>query len=127
MIDLGSGWGTLVTTLARKFPDRQIIGYELSIIPWLFSLLIKQLLHLNNLTLYRKNFLHEDLSGAILLCYLLPENMALLAKKINQDQLPATLLISNTFALPDHKPQETLRIHDVYRSPLYIYKIRSTK
>tara|TARA_R110002094_G_scaffold147868_1_gene136764 strand:- start:31 stop:285 length:255 start_codon:yes stop_codon:yes gene_type:complete len=29
LIDLGSGWGTLVIALARKHPGQQVIGYEL--------------------------------------------------------------------------------------------------
>lgn len=30
IVDLGSGWGTLVIPLARKYPNQQVIGYELS-------------------------------------------------------------------------------------------------
>jgi hypothetical protein len=44
IIDLGSGWGSFVIPLARKYPDRKIIGYELSSVPYYFSLLLKRLL-----------------------------------------------------------------------------------
>jgi hypothetical protein len=123
IIDLGSGWGTLVTHLALKFPERQIIGYELSFAPWFFSLFIKHIYQLNNLTLYRKNFFKADLSGAVLLCYLLPSSMSVLEKKLQQDKKTASLLISNTFALPSCKIQKQIRIQDIYKSPVYIYDI----
>ena len=39
LIDLGSGWGTLVIAVAKKHPKNQIIGYELSWFPWMISIL----------------------------------------------------------------------------------------
>ena len=41
LIDLGSGWGTLVIAVAKKHPNNQIIGYELSWFPWMISVLFK--------------------------------------------------------------------------------------
>ena len=73
LIDLGSGWGTLVIELARTYPDQQVIGYELSWFPWLISIVRKYSLHLENLTLYRKDFKNAELSNsANLFCYLSP-------------------------------------------------------
>jgi tRNA G46 methylase TrmB len=56
IIDLGSGWGNVVIRLAKHYPNRQIIGYELSFLPWFTSLILKKLLGLSNLNLHRKNF-----------------------------------------------------------------------
>jgi hypothetical protein len=44
IIDLGSGWGNFVVRIAKRNPQRQVIGYELSLLPWLTSVLLKQLL-----------------------------------------------------------------------------------
>jgi len=35
IIDLGSGWGNFVIRIAKKYPHRKIVGYELSYLPWL--------------------------------------------------------------------------------------------
>ncbi len=123
LIDLGSGWGTMVTTLAIKFPERKIIGYEISFIPWVFSLAVKYFLQLKNLTLHHKNFLKVHLSDAALICYLLPKNMISLEKKLKQDKTTSSLLVSNTFALPSYKPLKVIRINDIYKSPIYLYEI----
>ena len=43
IVDLGSGWGTLVIALAGKYPNRQVVGYELSLVLKLLEKLIIQL------------------------------------------------------------------------------------
>ena len=76
VIDLGSGWGSFVIALARKYPDREIIGYELSSVPYYFSSLLKQFMGLDNLKLKREDFLRAELSCAsVLVCYLFPGGM----------------------------------------------------
>jgi ribosomal protein L11 methylase PrmA len=37
VMDLGSGWGTLAIAAARRFPEREVVGYELSWVPWAVS------------------------------------------------------------------------------------------
>ena len=126
IIDLGSGWGTLSFALARKYPERRVIGYELSWLPWAWSQLCKSIFRLHNLKLYRLNFLTAQLPEAsLLICYLHPKVMQALLKRLSSDgQKLNTLLISNTFALPENQPVETLRIDDLYRTPIYIYNLK---
>lgn len=125
VIDLGAGWGTLVIAVARKYPHRQIIGYELSLIPWFFSLIWKRILRLNNLELYRQDFLSADLSDAsVLLCYLFPAGMLSLQEKLRQEINQETLIISSTFALPSCHPTRVIRLNDIYRTPIYVYHQR---
>lgn len=122
LIDLGSGWGTLVIAVARKYPHQQVIGYELSWFPWFFSIIRKYSLGLDNLTLYRKDFKNAELSNAsILFCYLFPEGMVALHKKLNSELLNETLIVSNTFALPSCQPTKVIRLKDVYQTPIYVY------
>lgn len=125
IIDLGSGWGTLVVAAARQYPAQQVIGYELSWLPWLVSCLRKRYLRLDNLTLYRKDFNEADLSqAAILLCYLFPEGMAALAEKLTRQPSRAVDIISNTFALPACQATQTIRLNDIYKTPIYLYRWR---
>jgi hypothetical protein len=123
IFELGSGWGNLLIPLAKKYPQRKVIGYELSIVPWLTTLLLKNLLGLKNLEVYRKNFLHADLTNAsIILCYLYPKGMQDLGSKIKSQRSQLKYLISNNFALPTQQPIKTIQLDDLYQSPVYLYK-----
>ena len=122
LIDLGSGWGTLVIALARKYPRQQVIGYELSWFPWLVSIIRKYSLRLDNLTLYRQDFKKAELSNAsILFCYLFPGGMVALHKKLKRELLNEMLIVSNTFALPSCQPTKVIRLKDIYQTPIYVY------
>ena len=122
--DLGSGWGGLVIALARKHPNRRIVGYEISFVPWLISNLFKNVLKLKNLEVYQENFLQLDLSGAdVLVCYLHTEGMHEVAKKLTAERSTDGFLISNNFALPFCQPEKTMQVNDFYKSPIYRYRL----
>lgn len=124
IIDFGSGWGNLVIPIAKRYPHRQIIGYELSYLPWLTSRLLKQLLGLKNLTVHRQDFYQADLSSAsVLVCYLFPQAMQKISDKLRLEQSNVNFLISNNFALPSWQPIKTIQVDDFYKSPVYLYKI----
>jgi len=124
IFELGSGWGNLLIPLAKKYPEREVVGYELSLIPWLTSSLLKKILGLKNLQVHRQNFLRADLSRAsVILCYLFPAGMQGLENKLKADSDKPDYLISNNFALPSHTPDKTLQIDDFYRSPIYLYAL----
>ena len=126
LIDLGSGWGTLVIALARKYPRQQVIGYELSWFPWLVSIILKYSLRLNNLTLYRKDFKKAELGkSSNLFCYLSPEAMLSLQEKLKRELSNKILVVSNTFALPLYQPTKVIRLKDVYQTPIYVYSLTS--
>ena len=124
IIDLGSGWGTFVIRIAKKNPQRQIVGYELSLMPWLMSILFKKILGLKNLTLHRQDFYKTSLPAAsVLVCYLYPEAMSKIQDKLLLEQPEVDFLISNNFALPSRKPDKIVQLNDFYKSPVYLYKI----
>jgi len=123
IVDLGSGWGTLVIALAGKYPHRQVAGYEVSFIPWLFSSIRKSLSGLDNLTIYRKDFLNAALSDAsVLTCYLFPGGMVSLKDKLERDNMRQVLIVSSTFALPSSEPIKVVQVKDIYRTPVYLYR-----
>lgn len=120
LVDLGSGWGHLAFALACAFPNARIIGYENSLIPYLFSrLFIKK-----NLQFRYQDFLDSSLPTAdIAVCYLFPKAMTTLSSKLQTTPFPIKTLISSTFALPDHTPIQTLTLKDLYNTPIYLYQI----
>jgi hypothetical protein len=124
IIDMGSGWGNFVIRIAKRYPQRQIVGYELSYLPWLTSTLLKKALGLKNLTLHRQNFYKADLSTAsVLVCYLFPEAMDKISKKLRLEQASVNFVISNNFALPSWQHSKVICINDFYKSPVYLYDI----
>jgi 16S rRNA A1518/A1519 N6-dimethyltransferase RsmA/KsgA/DIM1 with predicted DNA glycosylase/AP lyase activity len=123
--DLGSGWGGLVIPLSKKYPDRKIVGYEVSFVPWLVSVLFRSVFGLRNLEIHRRNFLQADLSGAeVLICYLHTEGMSEVAKKLTLERNCDGFLISNNFGLPISQPEKTIQINDLYKSPIYRYRLK---
>ena len=124
IVDLGSGWGNFVIRIAKKHPQRQVIGYELSVLPWLISILLKKLFGLKNLTLHRQNFYNVDLPpSSVLVCYLFPVAMERIKDKLQLEQADISFLISNSFALPSWQPLKVVQVDDFYKSPIYLYKI----
>jgi hypothetical protein len=123
IFELGSGWGNLLIPLAKKFPQRKIIGYELSVMPWFTTVILKNLFGLKNIRVYRKNFLDADLTSAsVILCYLFPVGMQKIESKIKSQSGQLEYLISNNFSLPSHQAIKTIQLDDLYKSPVYLYK-----
>ncbi|MFY9073426.1 hypothetical protein CRU99_01420 [Malaciobacter mytili] len=120
IIDLGSGFGSLAIFLAVNLPNKKIIAYELSLVPYLISKLLKSLLKIKNLQIYKKDFLKEDLKNATLVCYLYFEGMKKLEKKLFDENINTTI-ISNTFSLHNIKPRKIQYAQDFFKSPIYIY------
>jgi len=124
IIDMGSGWGSFVLRIAKRNPQRQIIGYELSLLPWFTSVLLQKVLGLKNLTLHRQNFYSANLPAAsVLVCYLYPEAMKKIENKLILEQPKIDFLISNNFALPSWQSCKVIKLDDFYKSPIYLYKI----
>lgn len=124
IIDLGSGWGNFIIRSAKKYPQRQIIGYELSLLPWFISTLLKNILGLKNLTLHRQDFYNVNLPAAsVLVCYLFPGAMEKIKNKLALEQPDINFLISNNFAISSWQPFKIIKLNDIYRSPIYLYKI----
>lgn len=122
--DLGSGWGSLVIRLARKYPDRQVVAYEISFFPWLITIMFKRVFNLNNLTLHREDFLKADLSSAsVVICYLFPAAMAEIKNKLINGNSKLGFIISNNFALPSYQASKVIQLTDFYKSPVYLYRI----
>lgn len=121
IIDLGSGWGTLLIPLSHANREAQIIGYETSPIPFAFSYL--RTLLCPNLHIYRRDFFSVSLENAtMVICYLYPGAMQKLQRKFDQELKPGSWVISHTFALPDWKPVKIVQVDDLYRTKIYLYR-----
>jgi len=124
IFELGSGWGALAFALAKRFPDRRVIAYELSPLPWLISRLRNSLAPAPNLTIHRADFHQAPLAEAALVCcYLYPGAMARLRPKFEAELGPGAAVISNSFAVPGWPPAAVRRADDQYESLVYLYEM----
>jgi predicted O-methyltransferase YrrM len=122
--ELGSGWGILALALANHYPDQQVIGYEISPIPYVFSRCLKLFVHSPFLQLKRKNFFYVSLKEFdLIICYLYPGAMHQLKTKFEKELRPGTIIISHTFAVPGWTPSHFYKVDDLYQTPIYVYKI----
>lgn len=122
--ELGSGWGNLAMTLAKRFPERAVVGYELSPLPWLVSRLALRLWPRPNLALRRADFMAADLSDATLVvCYLYPGAMRRLREKLERELPAGALVVSNAFPVPGWRPTSVRQAADQYETPVYLYRM----
>jgi hypothetical protein len=65
-------------------------------------------------------FRHSLRRADVLVTYLSTQHMARLRDR--EDRLPP-VVVSVAFALPGRRPDTTLRAPDIYRTPVYIYRL----
>lgn len=124
IVELGSGWGTLIFPLARRFPQCQVVGYEISPIPYFVSKVRAFFFPLPNLRIIRKDFFTISLNQvSLIVCYLYPKAMDNLKKKFETEMKQNSFVISHTFAVPGWIPAEIKFVSDLYFTPIYFYKI----
>jgi SAM-dependent methyltransferase len=122
VVDLGGGYGTLVLAVAERCPRAEVVGYEISPIPFLISWVRVRLSRLPNVAVRFGDAFAAELDGVdLVLCYLTREPMARLGTKLGRELSAGAELICHTFALPGWEPQETIRAQDLYHTPVYRY------
>jgi len=125
IMDLGSGWGTLLLPLAKQFPKHQFIGIEYGCIPYWVSKLRSR--KIKNLTFYRQNFFNSDISKAdVIFMFLLSHLMKKVSIKCLAEAKEGCLLYVNRFSIPNMKPEKEVRLGSKYDT-YYVYKIHSKK
>lgn len=122
--ELGSGWGGLAFRISKDYPQAVLSGFEISFFPWLVSKIIGAVKQNAHLTFYRKNFYNESFHHAdVIVCYLYPGAMEKLKIKFEKELQPGTWVISNTFAVPGWVPHEVVRLKNLWKTEILIYKI----
>ncbi|MBP5352761.1 MAG: class I SAM-dependent methyltransferase [Alphaproteobacteria bacterium] len=121
VVDLGSGWGSLLLPLAAKFPQHTFIGYEIARLPLFISRLRAH--KMKNIRFVRQDILKADLSTVdIVFLFLLPSMMEKLTDKCRTEMKKSALIYSNRFKLPNIKEQQKVSLGSDYYS-YYIYKM----
>lgn len=122
--ELGSGWGGIALAAAKKYPQAQVIGFEGSPMPLLFSKLRAVCNpRVKNVTFIKKNFFEHDMHGVdVVLCYLSNPHMAQLEPKLH-DELPlGAQVISSTFFMPHWRVRDQKMVGGLYDTDVYVYE-----
>jgi len=123
-VDLGSGLGGTLRHIAAKRPDQQFVGIESAPVPFLLSWLLGKLLGTGNLRFVYGSFWKIDLSSFdVIYCFLSPVPMPDLFAKAKSEMKTGSHFISNSFKVPDHKPNRTVTVKDGRKTKLMIWKI----
>jgi SAM-dependent methyltransferase len=124
--DLGAGSGQLSWHIARALPEAEVVGVELSFLPWLRATLWQKLTRQNNLRYLRVDFWSMPVRDAdAVLTYLMEAIMPRVAAKLRAELRPRTLVISNKFALPGWEPEQTLPLQSAFSKRLLVYRQES--
>lgn len=117
-IDLGCGFGGVVRAVAGD--GRRAVGVETAPMAYLVSAVLSLLTGRGEIL--RRDLWTADLSGVdIAYAFLSPEPMPALYEKARSEMKPGSLLVSNSFAVPDVEPTEVWELSDRRQTQLYLY------
>lgn len=122
--ELGSGWGGLARALALANPGREVIGLERSFAPWCAAVCFRAVFGPRNLRFRLADFTRADLSDAdVAVCYLSGETLSRAVSLLERALPKGCHVVSATFAWPGRVALDTARAGDLYRSPVYLYRL----
>lgn len=105
--DLGSGNGSFLLKLAKKYPKSMVVGFEISLFHYLYILLKKLFTH-STANIKFKNFFKQDISNVdIFYCYLWPSIMKKVIIKFDKEAKKSARLIVYAFPIDGRKPDIT--------------------
>jgi len=121
VMDLGSGWGTLLLPLAKKFPQHRFIGVEHGFLPcWISKLRARKM---NNITFLRQDFFNTDISKAdVIFLFLMTKLMNKIAAKCQSETRKGTLIYANRFPMKSIKPERKVSLGSKFYT-YYVYKM----
>ncbi|MBU0993365.1 MAG: class I SAM-dependent methyltransferase [Proteobacteria bacterium] len=121
-IDIGCGDGRALRKACRLYNVRGI-GYEVNPLAFLKAKCLS--LGHKNIRIFFKNFFKDKLSDAdVIFCYLFPDVMKQVSKKLKSELKPGTVIGSCNFELPGFVPEKVLRPgNSLHNDPIYIYRM----
>jgi hypothetical protein len=122
--DLGCGLGGVIVALGRHRPDARIVGVESAPVPYVLTWLRLKLGGPANVTLDFGDYRARSLAPFDLVyVFLSPVPMADLYRQAQAEMRPGSLLVSNSFSVPDVVPNRTVEVDDGRRTRLYVWEM----
>ena len=117
---LGSGFGSLLIPIAKKFPHLKVVGIENS--PFVFLISKSFSWMYPNVEIKKNDFFEDNLGGnKLLVCYLYPVAMEKLQSKFFLELDDKTWIVTHTFAFRGLKESNLYYADDLYKTPVYLY------
>ncbi len=112
IVELGAGWGGLAVRLARALPQAQVVGYELSPLPYAVARLRAR--RLGNCEIQRTDFFRASVEHAdAVTAFLMMHPMERLKPKLDQELAPGTPVVAIGFQFRGRTPVVTRCSGDV--------------
>lgn len=122
MVDLGSGTGRLLKILAEQRRESRFVGIESAPVPYLISRLAARALP--NCSMQRGDFWQATFGEFdVVYAFLSPVPMPRLWRKLKTEMRPGSVLIANSFPVPDSTPERVVDVGDRRGTRLYLYRI----
>lgn len=124
-LDLGCGDGRVLREARRRYGVKAV-GFEVNLLAYLAAKLGN--FRFKGVQIRWRNFWEVDLSHAdVVFCYLFPDVMERLAKKLEAELRPGSKVVSANFPLPRWCPFQVVHPHSGrHRDPIYIYRFPSS-
>jgi len=123
-VDLGSGFGGPLIDLAGRRPDGIFEGIESAPMPYAVTRLRLMLQRRPNATVRYGDFWKLDLTPYdVVYCFLSPVPMRKLFDKAKREMRPGSLLVSNTFTVPDRPAGDIRAVPDRRQTMLHLWRM----
>jgi len=122
IVDLGSGWGTLLLPLAQKFPQHEFVGIERAFTPFMVSSLRAR--KLPNLSFVHDDFFKYDLAETnIVILFLIGFMMPKVTQKCVKELPKGAMVYASRFALTDVQADKVVKLGSKMET-YYVYEIK---
>jgi hypothetical protein len=119
-MDLGSGWGTLLLPLAKRFPQHRFIGVERAFTPYAASVLRAH--NLPNLHFEHGDIFKTDIKRCdVIFCFLMQKLMDGLTPRLKENLRSGAYVYSCRFTCPNWPPERTVSLGTPYET-FYVYR-----
>ncbi|PIX62654.1 hypothetical protein CO057_01515 [Candidatus Uhrbacteria bacterium CG_4_9_14_0_2_um_filter_41_50] len=117
--DLGCGTGTVLFEIAKHEPNAKIIGYEISILPYLIAKIKAK--SYKNVSVRYGNLFKQDLNDAdVIFVFLLTKAYERLSKQFAGKIKDDCLVAFEAWPIPGNEPYQIIREEDIL--PIFVYK-----
>jgi hypothetical protein len=122
-IDIGCGLASVLGPLSRRHPAAEFVGVESAPLPFALGSLRLWLANRRNARLdFVSMWDHSLADYDVAYCFLSPAPMEALYEKARTEMKPGAFLISNSFDVPGHAPDDVVEVGDRRQTRLLLWR-----